>query len=149
MISFDLEDKYEGYVVGVDEVGYGAWAGPLVVVACAIKKRVIPATVLTKINDSKALAKSMREEIYNYICESDCCFWEVVEISAKEIDKSNILAVNLNAIAIALERLAKRINIVHVLVDGIHLPKNLKWNASAIKGGDKLSFFYCLSFDFC
>ena len=145
MLSFDLENKYNDFVIGVDEVGYGAWAGPLIVVACAIKKRDIPRSIIDNINDSKLLSKAIREKIYTYMCQNDCCVWEAVEVSSGEIDKSNVLAANLKAIELSLEKLAKHINISHVLIDGIHLPKNLKWSATAVKGGDKISYSIALA----
>lgn len=49
-------------VIGVDEVGRGSWAGPLLVVA-ARQKSELP----TGLTDSKALSKTRREKLYNEI----------------------------------------------------------------------------------
>jgi ribonuclease HII len=50
-------------VVGIDEAGRGAWIGPLVVGAVAVRRSELPAVALTGARDSKTLSAARREEI--------------------------------------------------------------------------------------
>ena len=61
----EYERKYEseGYVCGIDEVGRGPLAGPVVACACILPKDCN----ILYINDSKKLSKKKREELYDII----------------------------------------------------------------------------------
>jgi len=67
-------------MIGIDEVGRGCWAGPLLVVAAREVKKLPEG-----IADSKVLSKSKRESLYPLIKES-CEFGEGW-VTAREIDK--------------------------------------------------------------
>src|SRR5687768_17742782 len=70
-----------GVVVGVDEVGRGAWAGPLTVGAA-----VLPADRrVYKIRDSKMLTEHERERLFDRIA-SWCVTWAVGHVSYAECD---------------------------------------------------------------
>lgn len=69
-------------VVGVDEVGRGAWAGPL-----SIGAVVIPSDRrIYKLRDSKALTEAEREALYQRVTEW-CRGWAVGHVSAAECDE--------------------------------------------------------------
>ena len=55
----NLISLYGGKVAGIDEVGYGSWAGPVVV--CAVIIHDLDPNILSMINDSKKLNKKQRE----------------------------------------------------------------------------------------
>jgi len=57
-------------LIGIDEVGRGSWAGPLLVVAAQTK-----ATLPVAVRDSKVLTKAQREQIFIEL-ESSCSFGE-------------------------------------------------------------------------
>lgn len=68
-------------ILGIDEVGRGAWAGPLVVGACILNNAQIDG-----LTDSKALTKKQREKIVSEIRESPAIVglgW----VSNEELDK--------------------------------------------------------------
>ena len=102
------EDKIEA---GLDEVGRGCLAGP--VVAAAV---ILPKNYTHKLlNDSKKLSKKQREELQNDI-KKDALAWEIAEVSNQEIDEINIL----NASFLAMHKALDKLNIVPelLLVDG-------------------------------
>lgn len=71
------------YVIGADECGWGAWAGPLVVCAVAVPSNWSPPTKLT---DSKALRKTQHEELY-YLLRDIVSGWVIEKAQADEIDR--------------------------------------------------------------
>src|ERR1700704_5213017 len=76
-----LWSEGHGFVVGVDEVGRGAWAGPLMVGAAVLPRdrRVY------KVRDSKMLTEKQRERLFDRIA-SWCVTWSVGHASQIECD---------------------------------------------------------------
>src|SRR5690606_34694874 len=72
-------------VVGIDEVGRGPWAGPVVAAAVCLNPDDLPLTA----NDSKKLAPRQREKLYPLILEK--AHVGIGEASVEEIDTHNIL----------------------------------------------------------
>lgn len=120
-------------VCGVDEVGRGPLAGP-VVAAAVILPREMPHEILSALGDSKKLTVQQRENLFSPIVELCCTF--IAEASVEEIDTINILQASLLAMQRAVLGLNKAIDMV--LVDGNRCPK-LPCPAEAIVGGDGLS----------
>ena len=87
LISFDLTYKHDGLVIaGMDEVGRGPLAGP-VVTACVI----MPETpVIPWVDDSKKLSESRRERTYDEIV-SAALHIGIGLVAPEEIDRINIL----------------------------------------------------------
>lgn len=87
LMAFDLQYRNGGMVVaGMDEVGRGPLAGP-VVTACV----VVPETpVIPWIDDSKKLSESRREKVYEEIMEH-ALYVGIGQVSPEEIDRINIL----------------------------------------------------------
>ena len=138
-MNFDIEEKFGNIVVGIDEVGRGPLAGPVVAVAVYIKRSIwrnfsqkYPDII--KINDSKKISKKIREKLYKILI--NIIQFGVGAASVKEIEEKNILQASL----IAMERayISLRINADFVLVDGINTPK-IKANVKAVKNGDNKS----------
>lgn len=115
--------------MGLDEVGRGAWAGPLVVGAAVIP----PDRRVYKIRDSKLLTEEEREALFDRIA-SWCLAWAVGEASASECDELGMSEAQRVAARRAVEGLG--VTPDHVLVDG-------KWDfvggARRIVGGDRTS----------
>jgi ribonuclease HII len=86
-------------MIGVDEVGRGCWAGPMLVVAARTKTE-LPAGL----KDSKLLSKTQREEILNKL--SICCQFGEGWVSAAEIDKLGLSKATKLGIKKALEDLS-------------------------------------------
>ena len=119
-------------VAGVDEVGRGPLAGPVVVAAVILNRRRIP----DGINDSKALTADARAELYSAILASGAHI-SVVAAPTSIIFEINILHASLWAMRKAI--LALPLAPDHVLVDGNIVPRGLPCQGEAIVDGDALS----------
>ncbi len=119
------------YIAGVDEVGRGPLAGPVV---CA--SVIMPLDdIIEGINDSKKLTEKKREMLYPIIKEKAICY-SIQEISEKEIDEINILNAVKKCMTKAVETLSVNPDIT--LVDGNDI--GLKINAEYIVKGDLNSY---------
>ena len=104
-------------VAGVDEVGVGPLAGP--VVAAAV---VLPARVdLPGLNDSKKLSSKARERLDRAIREQALGF-AIGEVESVEIDRINILQATLESMRRAVNALESQLQLDHVLVDARKIP---------------------------
>jgi ribonuclease HII len=106
-------------IAGVDEVGRGCWAGPVVAAAVALPSTILsdPAR-LAGVDDSKALSAAERERLYQQIlavAES----WGVGAVPAHIVDTHGILAATRLAMQIALLRMARPADAL--LIDAVHL----------------------------
>jgi ribonuclease HII len=123
--------RFGGLVCGVDEVGRGPWAGPVVVAAVVFGAARPPPGIA----DSKLLAAEEREALFERIVA-------VADVSLAFappalIDAVNIRGATLRAMAQAVAGLACRP--AGVLVDGRDVPDGLPCPATALVGGDALS----------
>ncbi|MBL4804475.1 MAG: ribonuclease HII [Alphaproteobacteria bacterium] len=132
--SFELEDNHDGPVCGLDEVGRGPLAGPVVAACVIIPEPVRVMDFIPHIRDSKALGKKMLASLYAEITAH--CRWSVVEISPQEIDKINIFQASLKAMRDALYQVEAP---AAALVDGKHVPKDMPCSAQAVVKGDSKS----------
>lgn len=96
---------------GLDEVGRGCLAGPVVAAAVILPKDYTNELL----NDSKQLNKKQREALRNHIQEAALA-WAIAEVSNEEIDKINILKASFLAMHRAVDQLTLRPE--HLLVDG-------------------------------
>ncbi len=138
-INFDFELTLwqQGYklVAGVDEVGRGPWAGP-VVAAAAIFKPSFSADYLSILNDSKKLTSIKRDFLYPHLIND--CDYAIGMASVEEIDQINILQASMLAMMRALDGL--KVKTEHALIDGNKLPKDINIPAQAIIKGDARSY---------
>ncbi len=118
-------------VAGVDEVGRGPLAGP--VMAAAV--RLAPGNIPSGLNDSKKLPPRIREQLAREIwATADVC---VAQASVAEIDEINILHASMLAMERAVAGLAQAPD--HVLVDGNRVPHGLCAIGRAVVKGDARS----------
>ena len=87
-------------VVGIDEVGRGPLAGPVVACAAVLKS----ADIMPALNDSKKLTRPKREAMYQDVQDACACF-AVASASVEEIDRMNILEADFLAMRRALQAL--------------------------------------------
>ena len=87
-------------VVGVDEVGRGPLAGPVVACAAVLKS---PDALLT-LNDSKKLSRPKREAMFEDVKDACACY-AIASASVEEIDEMNILEADFLAMRRALQAL--------------------------------------------
>lgn len=116
-------------VCGIDEVGRGPWAGP--VVAAAV---ILPDTLpdfFSAVTDSKKLTVQQRETLYEPLVS--CCKYGLGMASVEEIDQINILQATFLAMQRAFAALP--VQPEHAYIDGNKTPK-LPCTAEAIIGGD-------------
>lgn len=115
-------------VAGVDEVGRGPLAGPVVTAAVVLPPGLEPAGL----TDSKALSPARREALAAEIreCAVD---WALGRAEVAEIDALNILRATMLAMQRAVAGLRRAPD--HVLVDGNRCPR-LDCSVEAVVGGD-------------
>ena len=102
-------------VAGVDEVGVGPLAGPVVAAAVVLPER----PRLPGLDDSKRLPRNVRERLAEAITAQAVTF-AVAEVWPDEIDRLNIYRAALLAMRRAVQRLALRPD--HVMVDARSIP---------------------------
>lgn len=115
-------------IAGVDEVGRGPIAGPVVAAAVVLD----PARVPEGLNDSKKLSEKKRERLFDEICAHHGV--AIAVGSVDRIDATDIRAATLDAMRRAVKGLAVAPD--HVLVDGIDVPQGLPCPGTAVTGGD-------------
>lgn len=115
-------------IAGIDEVGRGPLAGPVVAAAVILD----PNNPIENLKDSKKLTEKRREELAEIIKVRAKCY-AYGRAEPAEIDEINILQASLLAMQRAVANLA--IQPQHSLVDGIHCP-NLPCSVEAIVKGD-------------
>ena len=137
--SFFYEKQYTGIVVGIDEVGCGPWAGPVVAAAAIINQTNFPQKLLEIIQDSKMISPNKREMIYQEILklERDSCSIAWAEASVQEIDTLNIRRAAMLAMQRAVDSLEVKPDVA--LVDGNVRP-SLECHIQTLVKGDTLSF---------
>lgn len=118
------------WVAGVDEVGRGPLAGPVVAAAVILD----PSQPIEGLADSKTLSARQRESLCIEI-KARCRAWALGRAEVEEIDSLNILQASLLAMQRAVENLS--LLPCKILVDGGHCPF-FTCPAEAIIGGDGL-----------
>jgi len=93
-----------GVVAGLDEVGRGAWAGPLVVVAAALRAGDRNEDSLGEVRDSKQLSPARRRRLFGTVA-SGCAGWAVGSAGAAECDELGMSAAQRLAASRALDGL--------------------------------------------
>jgi ribonuclease HII len=112
--DFSYEAKFPGIVVGIDEVGRGPLAGPVMAAAYVFKTYDIPKDLFEKIDDSKKLTPLKRQNLVEALKMYG--YYAIGSASVKEIDDINIL----QASFLAMQRALMGLKIIpaQILVDG-------------------------------
>ena len=119
----ELRLTKQGYstIVGCDEAGRGPLAGPVVAAACHVPVDLdLDAAGLQDIHDSKKLNKEKREKLFSILTQHADIRYATGIVSAKEIDRINILQASMLGMHNAVEALD--IEPDYVLIDGPRAP---------------------------
>ncbi len=130
--DFSFEQTAHGngftHIAGVDEVGRGPLAGPVVAAAVILD----PANIPAGLNDSKKLSAKRREALFDQIMTSAVV--SIAQATVAEIDEHNILRASHIAMVRAIDGLAQRPG--HILIDGNMVPRGLTISSETIVKGD-------------
>ncbi len=117
------------YVAGLDEVGRGPLAGPVVAAAVVLRQN---AKIIAGLRDSKQMTARQRDRVAGIIRDTASA-WAVGAASPREIDRLNILGATSLAMRWALALVSQTAD--HVMVDGQPFPE-LRCEHEAIVKGD-------------
>ncbi|MCZ4281812.1 ribonuclease HII [Kiloniella laminariae] len=146
MPDFQIEIEFQkqlaidpAIIVGLDEVGRGPWAGPVVAAAAWLDQARTPLSLLRKLDDSKKLTATKRRQLAEELTQLNT--GGVVKIalgqsSVEEIDALNILQASLLAMQRAFQNLGMCPD--GALIDGNRLPE-LPCPGQTVIKGDSLS----------
>ena len=132
-LNFDrafLSDNVK-YIAGVDEVGRGPLAGP--VVCCAVIMPLDENLAIDGVDDSKKVSAKKREALYETLKEKAIAY-KICRVEPKEIDEINILEATKKCMRMCVEGLEIKPDVV--LVDALNLELPVK-SVPIIKGDAK------------
>ena len=139
MADFSIENTFEGPVIGLDEVGRGPLAGP--VVSCGVVYNSYE-TLESKvpITDSKKLTVKQRLNLFKYfqkLKEENILKYNLGLATVEEIDHLNIL----EATKLSMKRVIDKFNnsTLSIIIDGNFKLNYNNINEKSIIGGDKIS----------
>ena len=135
MPDLSHEAALGGVVVGIDEVGRGPLAGPVVAAAVVLDAATLPARLAAELDDSKRLPARRRAELAELVHAA--CKVGVGVASVAEIDRLNILKATFVAMGRAYQALGVAAD--WALVDGNRSPDGLPCRVRCLVGGDGLS----------
>lgn len=136
MPDFSLENQYDGKVIGIDEVGRGPLAGPVVAASVYIPDDIRQHSFVSDITDSKKLSKPKLKILNSLIHEY--CIVSIAEVSPEKIDELNILQASLLAMQQSCKSI-DNIDIKYALIDGNKIPKDMPCAAQYVVKGDSIS----------
>ncbi|MBP6985518.1 MAG: ribonuclease HII [Alphaproteobacteria bacterium] len=131
-----MEMRHSGTVVGIDEVGRGPWAGPVVAACLFFHDYELPTDIALYLNDSKKMTALQREKIYDKLTNSQICSYAIGQASVEEIDEHNIRQATFMAMERSFNLLNQKIDVA--LIDGNCAPK-LPCQTIPIIKGDAIS----------
>ncbi len=139
MPDFSIEKKINSPVIGLDEVGRGPLAGPVISCGCNFKNYTILNEVKDYIGDSKKLSGKKRElsfKLLQNLKKEGLVDFHLGIANVKEIDNLNIL----EATKLSMKRVVNKFNLknAHLIIDG-NFSLNYKSykEQSIIKGDNK------------
>ncbi len=141
MPTFEIEKLYKAKVIGLDEVGRGPLAGP--VVSCACFYNNYSSTLennLSLINDSKKISLPKRNKIFlllKKLIKKKLLYYKLGMATVGEIDQMNILEATKLSMKRALEKF--NLNDGNLIIDGNFKLNYKNFNEQAIIKGDQKS----------
>jgi len=143
--NFSFENKLwkEGFsaVAGIDEVGRGCFAGPVVAGCCVFSQSNLPTLSLLeviRIDDSKKLTSAQRKAAFEWI-KVNALSWGIGVSSVSLINKLGIVKATRHAYRLAIKNLNTKIDFL--LIDAFYIPYvkgiSQKYQKAIIKGDSK------------
>lgn len=143
-----IENKLikQGYclIIGLDEVGRGALAGPLVAAAVVMSVKNNKICRLRGVNDSKKLSSKKREKIFDKIIEKSLA-WGLGIVSSQVIDEIGIQKANILAMEQAVEKIKIILEPEFLLTDYLRLEKSNLPQENIVRGDAKVYSIACAS----
>ena len=139
MPDFQLESNLTGRIAGIDEAGLGPWAGPVSAAAVVLDQANLPDALRDGLDDSKKLSPRTRDALFDALHEQARLGNVDIGVglsSVAEIERDNILAATMTAMARAVTDLDRPVDIA--LVDGNRAP-NLTCTVQTVVKGDQRS----------
>ncbi len=110
-----------GRIAGLDEVGYGAWAGPIGVAAVWIDRDQVPQDFLNQLNDSKRITSKKRQYIHDlFVLHPHWGCYAISWVNVPNIHQGLVLHATLDAMVTALHQVPA---VDGLIVDGRHALK--------------------------
>ena len=128
--QYERDYENEGLICGIDEVGRGPLAGPVVAGAVILPKNC----EILYLNDSKQLSAEKREQLYDVILEHAVAVGIGI-VSPQRIDEINILQATYEAMRQAIEKLNPQPAVL--LNDAVRIPQVAIQQVPIIKGDAK------------
>jgi len=136
--TFELESTFSGLVCGIDEVGRGPWAGPVVAASFIfLDPPSLSKDLQHTVKDSKKLSPTKREELYHKLVTLTAASHGVGLASVQEIDQLNILKATFLAMERSVTALPQRPHTC--LIDGKYVPSFPDMTTHAVIKGDDVS----------
>lgn len=150
-IEKGLLDNNFNIIIGVDEVGRGPLAGPVVAGAAWVNPEILEEEFEDRnlIRDSKKLSEKQRNKIYKFIQQDENFVLGIGEVSVEMIDKINILNASLLAMRLAVDEVVDQVKSqmskvesksICVLIDGNKNIQNLDFEQRLFAKGDQRIF---------
>ena len=139
-MNFNFDLNFKKPLIGVDEVGKGSWAGPVLAGAAFLDFKK---PLHRYLDDSKKLTSKKRNEVLQELSKNH--LFGIGAVSNSEIDKYGIMKATFKAMEEAVNDILKKIyhtKISLILVDGTVMPefdKQFSHDIKLIKKGDTIS----------
>ncbi len=123
----------QGYrsIAGIDEVGRGCWAGPVVAGAAVVKSDFAWSNSMAVVRDSKTMSPSQRQQACQFIHDQSGISTAIGQASVVEINHNGIAAAAFLAMSRALEQLPMT---EYCLIDGFQHPSITLPQQAIVKG---------------
>ena len=132
--------------VGIDEVGRGPLAGPVMAACVYVPENVVLPTDLPTIKDSKKMTHRNRKKVVDWLSSQSDIKYSIGSSSVDEIDDINILQATFLAMQRAFDGIKQYIDTsATVFVDGNRAPVLSPFNVETVVGGDDLVFSISLA----
>ena len=131
-----FDQQFNAPVCGIDEVGRGPLAGPVVSACVHIPDEHLDNPLWSEITDSKQISAIKREKLFEPI--KAICIYGLAEASCREIDELNIHHATLLAMKRAYVAMPSDLNIKTALIDGKFAP-DVNCDTQTVIKGDTLS----------